>query len=201
ELGRGSFGRVYLVRQKGLADRQVVLKISTTITLETRMLAQLQHTNIIPVYSVHHAGSLHALCMPYLGAATLADVLKDLHGRQTLPQSGKGLVDTAQACRSTTRQELVSRGLQIEDREGEVPGVTPAGWKQLERLTYVQAVVWLACRLADGLAHAHERGILPRDLKPANILLTDDGQPMLLDFNLSEDVKRPASPAAGFIGG
>jgi serine/threonine protein kinase/tetratricopeptide (TPR) repeat protein len=204
ELGRGAFGRVYLVQQKGLAGRHVVLKIATNISLETRMLAQLQHTNIIPVYSVHHAGALHALCMPYLGSTTLADVLKELCGRQSLPQSGKGLVDTAQACKSITRQEIASRGLRIENRQGEsldkVPEVAPVAWKQLERLTYVQAVVWLASRLADGLAHAHERGILHRDLKPANVLLTDDGQPMLLDFNLSEDTK-PDCSAAVFIGG
>ena len=62
----------------------------------------------------------------------------------------------------------------------------------LEGLTYVQAVLWMAARLADGLAHAHERGILHRDLKPANILLTDDGQPMLLDFNLAGGPPRPA---------
>jgi len=29
----------------------------------------------------------------------------------------------------------------------------------LEGLTYVQAILWVAARLADGLAHAHERGI------------------------------------------
>ena len=60
----------------------------------------------------------------------------------------------------------------------------------------------MAARLADGLAHAHDRGILHRDLKPANVLLTDDGRPMLLDFNLAEDLKlrgpagRPPASAA-----
>jgi serine/threonine protein kinase/Tfp pilus assembly protein PilF len=205
ELGRGAFGRVYLVRQKGLAGRHVVLKISTNITLETRVLAQLQHTNIVPVYSVHQAGPLHALCMPYLGSGTLADVIQAMRARQVLPLSGKGLVDTAQACKSTTRQEIVSQGLRIEHREAgggeDVPDLPPVAWQQLEHLTYVQAVLWLASRLADGLAHAHERGILHRDLKPANILLTDDGQPMLLDFNLSEDVKRRSRATAAFIGG
>jgi serine/threonine protein kinase len=79
-----------------------------------------------------------------------------------------------------------------------LPPIHPAGTLQmLEGLTFVQAVVWLAARLADGLAHAHERGIVHRDLKPANILLTEEGQPMLLDFNLSEDTKlRGGTPAA-----
>jgi serine/threonine protein kinase/tetratricopeptide (TPR) repeat protein len=200
ELGRGAFGRVYLARQKGLFGRHVVLKVATNISLEARTLVQLQHTNIVPVYSVHEAGPLHALCMPYLGATTLAGLLKAFHGQRSLPQSGKGLVDTATACLSATREGLAvpTNSDQAQDEKAE--SGEPVCWTQLERLTYVGAVLWLGERLADGLAHAHERGILHRDLKPANILLTREGQPMLVDFNLSEDVKRQAGPAA-FIGG
>ena len=76
----------------------------------------------------------------------------------------------------------------------------PVFLRELEGLTYVEAVLLLGLRLSEGLRHAHERGILHRDLKPANILLTDDGVPMLLDFNLSEDVKRHAREP-GLIGG
>ena len=54
---------------------------------------------------------------------------------------------------------------------------------------YVQAVIWLMERVAEGLTHAHEHGILHRDLKPANILFADDGEPVLLDFNLAADTK------------
>src|SRR5207302_354112 len=60
---------------------------------------------------------------------------------------------------------------------------------------YVGAVLRLAARLADGLAHAHERGVLHRDIKPANVLLADDGQPMLLDFNLAAEAATPAGAA------
>src|SRR5262249_12982583 len=73
-----------------------------------------------------------------------------------------------------------------------VPASSPA-LRSLEGLTDVDAVLWIGERLADGLAHAHERGILHHDLKPANILLTDEGQPMLLDFNLSTDTKAASS--------
>ena len=55
----------------------------------------------------------------------------------------------------------------------------------MQQRSYVDAVVWLGAGIARGLEHAHERGILHLDLKPANVLLTDEGQPMLLDFNLA----------------
>src|SRR5205807_9952023 len=96
ELGRGTFGRVYLARQGDLANRAVALKISVDLTGESQMLAQLQHTNIVPVYSVHQAGPLHAVCMPYFGPTTLADVLKDLQGHETPPESGRALVNMLQ---------------------------------------------------------------------------------------------------------
>jgi serine/threonine protein kinase len=46
----------------------------------------------------------------------------------------------------------------------------------------------IAAKIAAGLAHAHQRGIIHRDLKPANKLLADNGDPMIVDFNLSDDV-------------
>src|SRR5262249_37316410 len=74
EWARGPFGRVYLARQHKLADRLVALKISTDLTGEPQKLAQLQHTNIMPVYSTHHVDKLQAVCMPFFGATTLAQL-------------------------------------------------------------------------------------------------------------------------------
>ncbi len=48
-----------------------------------------------------------------------------------------------------------------------------------------ETIVWIARELAAGLMHAHDRNVLHRDVKPANILIADDGTPMLLDFNLA----------------
>ncbi|MDG3005669.1 protein kinase domain-containing protein [Paludisphaera mucosa] len=60
----------------------------------------------------------------------------------------------------------------------------------LRRADAVRAAVWVVARLAEGLEHAHSRGLLHRDLKPSNVLIAADGTPMLLDFNLS--VETPA---------
>lgn len=212
ELGRGSFARVFLALQGELADRYVVLKISRELVGESRMLAQLQHANIVPIYSIHHAGPRHAVCMPYFGATTLADVLAQLRQAGGLPASGQALVATMKACRSRTHGFAIGMDSSVAGdcehapthQSVELPvqqGDSGPNLTTLAGLNYVQAVLWIASRLADGLAHAHDRGILHRDLKPANILLADDGQPMLLDFNLSEDTKLQAPAESGKIGG
>lgn len=43
----------------------------------------------------------------------------------------------------------------------------------------------LFAKVCDAVAHAHQRGVIHRDLKPGNILVDEDGQPKILDFGIA----------------
>jgi serine/threonine protein kinase len=43
----------------------------------------------------------------------------------------------------------------------------------------------LMSKIADAVHHAHQQGVIHRDLKPGNILVTADGQPKVLDFGVA----------------
>lgn len=58
-----------------------------------------------------------------------------------------------------------------------------------EKMEEVKALD-LCYQVADGLAHAHEHGILHRDIKPANVLLDEHLHPKLGDFGLAEGEER-----------
>ena len=48
----------------------------------------------------------------------------------------------------------------------------------------------LVCQLCDGLHHAHENGVVHRDVKPSNIMVTADRTPKLVDFGLGRNMFR-----------
>ncbi len=244
-LGKGAFGRVFLAEEQNLARRLVVVKVSERQLDEPHALARLQHSHIVPIYSLHDdpITGLQAIVMPYLGGTTLDRILRTigdpvrnaLSGRDVLrivdgftaalyrrlrevtdagvPSARSGedwrqsfrslasLVDVSSLNISTYASDAVAddgddgepderrrgrwlRGLLTRLRYDPVPlGDSPRA--ALSVLSYERAVQWIGARLAEALYHAHSRGILHRDVKPGNILIGQDGRPMLLDFNLA----------------
>jgi serine/threonine protein kinase len=185
ELGRGSFARVYLALEPALGHRPVVLKVSPDGAEEANTLGQLDHPNIVPVYSVHHDSTcrLTVVCMPYLGSATLDNVRRALLLHPRPPRSARMILESI--------QDTVAPEFRATEKK------CPAAW--LRQGSYVNAVLQIGHQLAQALAFVHEKGIYHRDLKPSNVLMTADGQPMLLDFNLSRHKQIADQEAAGTL--
>jgi tetratricopeptide (TPR) repeat protein len=146
--------------------------------------------------------------MPFAGSFTLRDWVEQLRLLQNLPATGSELVSTLAAASGRTwreREPATAAGAEphscspAEDRD-QINTRVAAALSQLEQARYEDVILTLAAQTAAGLAHAHDHGVLHLDLKPANILLTDDGRPMLLDFHLAS-VAGPNGSTAHFAGG
>ncbi|MEZ6117463.1 MAG: protein kinase [Pirellulaceae bacterium] len=178
QIGEGAFAKVFLARQTDLAERHVVLKVTSIPTHESDRLARLQHSHIVPVYSVHRHGAFHVVCMPWLGNTTLADVI----------------VRRQQYSEFPLNDQLFSLAIaDAAERTADVSSAARTGIVHAEHgsanKTYVQRCIELALQVAEALHHSHQQQIIHSDIKPANVLLADDGRAMLLDFNTSKDVR------------
>ena len=181
QLGAGGMGIVYLAEQISL-HRRVALKVLRPESLyfpharerfqrEAEAVARLKHPGIVPIYGVGEELGVPFLAMEFIEGATLAQVLEQLPGQRPDALEGR---DLERAVLAGAADASVATG------------ATPFTG------SWVDAVVEVARQVAEALQHAHERGIVHRDVKPSNIVLTPSGQARLLDFGLAElsDVDR-----------
>jgi serine/threonine protein kinase len=69
--------------------------------------------------------------------------------------------------------------------------------QKLPRREILQLML-IVCR---AIRHAHQRGVIHRDLKPGNILVDAEGQPHVVDFGLAQTILREPGRADGLNGG
>lgn len=172
EIGRGAFGRAYLCAQTGIGNRHVVVKVAQGGAVEADTMGTLDHPNIMSVYSVQEDGEsgLTGICMPFVGRSTLHDVIDVAFVANRQPKHSSVILEASQG--------LISR---IDRYHQLIPRV------RLRRGSpYVTGVLQIALQIAEALAHAHERGVLHGDLKPSNIVMSMDGIPLIVDFNLAQ---------------
>jgi tetratricopeptide (TPR) repeat protein len=166
EVGRGGMGVVYEAVQLSL-ERRVALKVLPfAATLDARQLqrfeneahaaAQLHHTSIVPVHAVGCERGVHYYAMQFIDGQTVAALIAEL--RQT-----PGPKEFA---------PIESRGPHAPPLGGET-----AALEALSTVhstcppTFFRTVAELGRQAAEALEHAHQHGVIHRDVKPANLLV------------------------------
>jgi serine/threonine protein kinase len=187
ELGAGAFAKVFLARQRSM-QRFVALKVSADQSDEPQTLAQLDHPHIVRVFDqrVIPERKMRLLYMQYIPGGTLQDVVKAAHELPAEQRAGKTVLD------------VIDRAL---ENRGELLPSDAFARRALNDLTWPEAVCRIGASLAAALDYAHGRGVLHRDVKPANVLLTAEGSPKLADFNISFSTQVEGASPREFFGG
>jgi WD40 repeat protein/serine/threonine protein kinase len=181
ELGRGSQGQVFLAEDTRLSRRVALKVLSTTFAPSSSVLhrfqreaaaaSKLDHPGICSVYEAGTADGVPYIAMRHVEGETLA--------RQI----------------TSSRENAITGTATLAAGEAEAPGSSPAegdsstassGTPPSSREEILGAV-HLIERAARALHSAHEAGLIHRDIKPGNIMVTPEGDPVILDFGLARD--------------
>ncbi|MCA8971101.1 MAG: protein kinase [Planctomycetes bacterium] len=186
-LGEGGMGIVFAARDTTL-DRRVAVKIvrpdmlpfgnsSSRFEHEIAAIAKLNHPSIAQVYSSGEEQGLRYYAMEFVEGESCAQILARLGDRDPQTLHGRdvfaGKLETVDTTTSLRTAILTS--------------------------TWTEACVHLVRDIALGLAHAHDQGILHRDVKPANLMVGQDGRARLVDFGLARLDDRATMTRSGSL--
>jgi WD40 repeat protein/serine/threonine protein kinase len=178
-------------------------------TREAKAAARLHHTNIVPVFGVGEADGVHYYAMQFIHGQGLDAVLRELErleAGQECPAeptvAGAGDVSAVSVALSLRAGRFALAGVTMETdaelfpedsngpRVSEPTHVSVASAMSSLGLSgqsaYVRSVARISQQAAEGLAYAHEQGILHRDVKPSNLLLDAHGVLWITDFGLAK---------------
>ncbi|MFH1110568.1 MAG: protein kinase, partial [Planctomycetota bacterium] len=209
-LGQGGMGIVYRAVQTKL-NRTVALKVLPAIMVSTnpsaiarfrreaRSAAKLHHTNIIPIHDFGESRDAHYYAMDLIVGQPLNQLIRHLAGQNVHTLAPTQLAEVLRAA--------PGEGLSASVVETDPPSTVDdtsiggsSGSAGRGRAYFRLVSRWMA-DAADALHYAHTQGVIHRDIKPGNLILSTDGRIMIADFGLAKTVGEESISVVGaFLG-
>jgi WD40 repeat protein/serine/threonine protein kinase len=198
-LGQGGMGVVYRAWQPSLG-RQVALKCllrsgdpkaEARFGREIRALGKVEHPNLVKVFTSGADGEQWFYAMELVEGADLGAVCARL-ARSTASDVSEGdwTAAVSRACVDQRRQEQPlcgGEGSPLAPRVREDLPAERADHPRTSGPTHIARVVELVRQAAEAAQALHEAGVIHRDIKPGNILLSADGEhAVLMDLGLAQ---------------